>query len=91
MVFLSLISLIFLILRPVFSQTVIIGPLTAGINTSTGQRPYRKDINDLQGPELDLYLLTLQQMQQADERDKLSWFQVSGKPFCTISFMQDCS
>jgi hypothetical protein len=70
-----------LVLQSAFSVAdyTVISPLTVGIDSATGARPYRKNINNLTGMEVALYLQALQQMQQADQNEKLSWFQFAGK------------
>ena len=52
----------------------------AGVNTLTGERPVRQNINDLQssGPAFDLYILALQQMEQQSQNSELSYYQVAG-------------
>ncbi|KAK3401603.1 hypothetical protein B0T20DRAFT_118549 [Sordaria brevicollis] len=52
-----------------------------GVDTNTGQRPTRRNINDLYargGPQWDLYILALSEMQAMDESDELSYFSVAG-------------
>ena len=53
---------------------------TAGVNTLTGERPIRQNINELQssGPAFDLYILALQQMEQQSQNSELSYYQVAG-------------
>ncbi|WQF85949.1 Putative tyrosinase copper-binding domain, di-copper centre-containing domain superfamily [Colletotrichum destructivum] len=61
--------------------------LKTGIDSTSGQRPLRQNINDLQasGAQWDLYILGLAAMQRdVSEDDKLSYFQISGihgRPF----------
>ncbi|KAK1566088.1 uncharacterized protein LY79DRAFT_572780 [Colletotrichum navitas] len=55
--------------------------LKTGIDSSSGQRPLRQNINDLQGSgaQWDLYILGLAAMQRdTSENDMLSYFQISG-------------
>ncbi|KDN69085.1 hypothetical protein CSUB01_11800 [Colletotrichum sublineola] len=55
--------------------------LKTGIDSSSGQRPLRQNINDLQrsGAQWDLYILGLAAMQtQTTEDQMLSYFQISG-------------
>ncbi|TVY55332.1 Polyphenol oxidase 1 [Lachnellula cervina] len=58
-------------------------PIT-GVNTGrdaqTGARPFRQNILDLQndGPSWSLYIQALTAMQNADDNDPLSYFQVAG-------------
>lgn len=81
MKFFSLAFVLGLFLPLVFAQYFAISPLTVGINNTNGARPFRKDVSELQGAELDLYLLAMQEIQQANQREKLSWFQIAGKSF----------
>ncbi|KAK8084996.1 tyrosinase 2 [Apiospora hydei] len=68
-------------------QPVPVIGLATGVNLLTGERPARKNINDLQaagGPAWDLYILGLSEMQNASESDPLSYFQIAGihgRPF----------
>ncbi|KAJ0149403.1 Tyrosinase, partial [Colletotrichum tanaceti] len=61
--------------------------LKTGIDSTSGQRPLRQNINDLQasGAQWDLYILGLAAMQSdGSENDQLSYFQISGihgRPF----------
>ena len=67
----------------------ITGP-TGGVNTNTGQRPFRQDITTFQssGAAWDLYILAFQNFTKTDQTKLLSYYQVSGtKPF-TISLWQ---
>lgn len=52
-----------------------------GVNTASGERPSRQDIYTLSssGPAFDLFILALQQFQQEDQSDLLSYYQVAGK------------
>ncbi|KAK2054513.1 Di-copper centre-containing protein [Colletotrichum caudatum] len=55
--------------------------LKTGVDSTSGQRPIRQNINDLQGSgaQWDLYILGLAAMQRdAPENDMLSYFQISG-------------
>jgi tyrosinase len=59
-------------------------PLTgvkAGVNIATGQRPSRTEIRDFQhsGPAWDLYIQSLQQLEDTDQSDPLSYFAFAGK------------
>ncbi|KAK1776245.1 hypothetical protein QBC45DRAFT_333352 [Copromyces sp. CBS 386.78] len=54
---------------------------TTGVDANTGQRPIRRNINDLYtrgGPQWDLYILALSEMQAMDESDELSYFGLAG-------------
>ena len=59
-------------------QPIITKPLTGGVNAQTGERPLRLDINKLTGPKLDLYLLALREIQDIEQTNKLSWYQLAG-------------
>ncbi|KAK8069720.1 hypothetical protein PG994_006336 [Apiospora phragmitis] len=73
-------------------QPVPVIGLATGINPITGERPARKNVNDLQaagGPACrgpgrtdektrDLYILGLSELQNKSESDPLSYFQISG-------------
>ncbi|KAF9872158.1 tyrosinase [Colletotrichum karsti] len=71
--------------------------LKTGIDSTSGQRPLRKNINDLQssGAQWDLYILGLAAMQRDEpENDKLSYFQISGihgRPFIPWNGVQAVS
>ncbi|KAK8014508.1 tyrosinase precursor [Apiospora arundinis] len=68
-------------------QIVPVTGLATGINQGTGERPARKNINDLHatgGPAWDLYILGLSELQNRSESDPLSYFQIAGihgRPF----------
>ncbi|KAK4232508.1 hypothetical protein QBC38DRAFT_540616 [Podospora fimiseda] len=52
-----------------------------GIDKKTGQPPPRLDINDLYargGPQWDLYILALSQMQNQNETEETSFFSIAG-------------
>ncbi|KAK3343064.1 hypothetical protein B0H65DRAFT_576876 [Neurospora tetraspora] len=52
-----------------------------GVDSNTGQRPIRRNINDLYargGPQWDLYILALSEMQAMDESEELSYFSLAG-------------
>ncbi|KAK8045287.1 hypothetical protein PG993_005311 [Apiospora rasikravindrae] len=62
-------------------QPVPVVGLATGVNPVTGERPARRNINDLQaagGPAWDLYILGLSEMQNTSESDPLSYFQIAG-------------
>ncbi|KAI8284094.1 Tyrosinase [Colletotrichum sp. SAR11_240] len=53
----------------------------SGINVQTGEVPARRDINSLYdegGPQWDLYVEALTAMQDANETDPVSFFQIAG-------------
>ncbi|KAK3381535.1 hypothetical protein B0H63DRAFT_207757 [Podospora didyma] len=52
-----------------------------GIDANSGQRPARQNINSLWargGPQWDLYILALSELQAVDETDELSYFALAG-------------
>ena len=57
----------------------ITGP-TGGVNTNTGQRPFRQEISTFQtsGAAWDLYILAFQQFTQTAQSQQLSYYQVAG-------------
>jgi tyrosinase len=63
------------------TEAFAITGISAGVNAVTGERPLRRDINDLymSGPAWDLFILALRQFQQVDQDDPLSYYQVAGK------------
>ena len=65
------------------SAIAVTGP-SGGVDLVSGSRPFRLNINDLaaSGPAWDLYLLSLQQMQQRDQSDPSSHFQIAGRIPC---------
>ncbi|KAK8088659.1 Di-copper centre-containing [Apiospora hydei] len=67
----------------VWGQTnrLVVTGRTSGINTATGQRPVRQNVNTLSasaGPQWDLFILGLQAFQAASESDQLSYFGIAG-------------
>ncbi|KAF2675184.1 Di-copper centre-containing protein [Microthyrium microscopicum] len=68
----------FFVWSQVVADVFVVAPLKGGVNTVTGARPFRKDLETLNGPERDLYLQAIAEIQKADETDKLSWFQLAG-------------
>lgn len=53
---------------------------SGGVNLDTGERPFRLEITRFatSGPAYDLYILALLQLQNTNQRDPLSYFQISG-------------
>lgn len=53
---------------------------TNGTNPTTGERPFRREINEFagSGASWDLYILALQRMQSAPSNDPLSYYQIAG-------------
>lgn len=65
------------------SAVAITGP-QAGVNTATGERPFRLEFSVFKdsGPAFDLFIQAFYYFQQADQADQLSYFQVAGN--CTL-------
>ncbi|KAI1777107.1 Di-copper centre-containing protein [Hypoxylon cercidicola] len=62
-------------------QPVPVTGMTTGINSGTGERPARWEVNDLQaegGPRWDLYIQGLAALQNKTETDERSHFGVAG-------------
>jgi hypothetical protein len=61
--------------------------VSAGVNNVTGERPFRQEINvfAVSGAAWDLYILSLRQLQQTDQSDPLSYFQIAGNSFTAHS------
>ena len=57
-----------------------------GVNTATGQRPFRQEFSMFKdsGPVFDLYILSLQQFQQRNQSALLSYYRVAG--VCATKF-----
>lgn len=87
MAFLSFVSIVIAIcLASLGNSVAILGP-QGGVNTATGQRPFRQDFSTFKnsGPAFDLYILSLQQFQQQNQSALLSYYQVGGKiPFTIV-------
>ena len=75
----SLFEALFLLLN--HAKAFAITGISAGVNTTTGERPFRHDINELymSGPAWDLYMLSLREFQRVNQDDPLSYYQVAGK------------
>ncbi len=73
--------LILLALLIAGTRAFAITGISAGVNSTTGERPFRQEINAFagSGPAWDLFILSLQKMQQTNQNDSLSYFQISGK------------
>lgn len=58
----------------------ITGP-QGGVDSATGQRPFRQEISTFQnsGPAFDLYILSFQRFVQQNQTNILSYYQVAGK------------
>ena len=64
-----------------FLQGFTITGVAAGVNLTSGERPFRPDINELymSGPAWDLYILALRSFQGVRQDNPLSYFQIAGK------------
>jgi hypothetical protein len=53
---------------------------TGGVNTQTGQRPSRQNLENFQssGAPFDLYIQALQRFQSDDQSALLSYYQIAG-------------
>ena len=62
-------------------QAVAITGISAGVNSATGARPFRREINEFSGSGAawDLFILSLAQFQQSDRSSLLSYFQIAGE------------
>ncbi|KAL9102921.1 MAG: hypothetical protein Q9163_001981 [Psora crenata] len=80
MIFFDLLLVSLTVCLAQFAQSVAVKGATGGVDTSTGQRPFRQEFSTFatSGPAFDLYLLSLQQFQEDNQADLLSYFQVSG-------------
>ena len=54
--------------------------VSAGVDTATGARPFRYEINQFakSGPAFDLYIQALLSFQSVDRSDELSYYQIAG-------------
>ena len=76
----DLLSIVLAICLACFANAVAITGPQAGVNTVTGQRPFRQEFSTFKasGPAFDLYILSLQQFQQQNQSTLLSYYQVGG-------------
>ncbi|KAI8175515.1 Tyrosinase [Colletotrichum sp. SAR 10_65] len=68
-------------------QNLPVTGVRSGINAQTGEVPARRDINSLYdegGPQWDLYVGALTAMQDANETDPVSFFQIAGKNYRVV-------
>ena len=67
------------VLAATCNSYAITGPM-GGVNTNTGERPFRQEISTLQrsGAAWDLYILAYQQFAQTSQSQQLSYYQVAG-------------
>lgn len=70
----------------------IIG-VSAGTDSLTGERPFRKEINSFatSGAAWDLYVLSLRRLQQTKQTDPLSYFQIAGNVFPAFQLIYGAS
>ena len=63
-----------------FASSYAITGVPGGVNTVTGQRPFRQEFSTFKnsGPPFDLYILSLQQLQRQNQSALLSFYQVAG-------------
>ncbi|MCJ1287371.1 hypothetical protein MMC26_006720 [Xylographa opegraphella] len=75
----SWIILLFVV-RTIASAAFAINGVHAGVNTLTGQRPFRQEFSTFQnaGPAFDLYIQALQQLAQTNQSAMLSYYGVAG-------------
>jgi len=61
-------------------QPYAITGVQGGVSQVTGQRPFRQAFSTFKnsGPAFDLYILSLQQLQQENQTALLSYYQVAG-------------
>ena len=61
-------------------QSIAISGALGGVDTATGQRPFRQEFSTfaISGPAFDLYILALQCFQQLNQTNGLSYYQVAG-------------
>ena len=76
----NLISIAIAVCLASLANAVAITGSQGGVNSVTGQRPFRQDISTFKnsGPAFDLYILSLQQFQQQNQSALLSYYQVAG-------------
>lgn len=74
------------------TEAIAIIGILAGVNITTGERPLRRNINQLyvSGPAWDLFLLALRKFQQVNQADPLSYYQVAGKRPRPVFAKLDC-
>ena len=79
MIPLNILYVLALAILQIVGAVTVLGPQN-GVNTLTGERPFRQDINVLQttGPAFDLYILALQQLAQQNQTSQLSYYQIAG-------------
>lgn len=62
-------------------NAVSIKGLQAGVDSATGERPFRQEFSIFQdsGPAFDLYIQSLYYFMEQDQSDILSYYQVCGR------------
>lgn len=87
MAFSNLITIAISICLASLARAVAITGPQGGVNTPTGQRPFRQDFSTFKnsGPAFDLYILSLQQFQQQNQSALLSYYQVGGNAPLVLS------
>lgn len=80
MPFFDLLSIFITLYLASFGSSYAITSVPGGVNTITGQRPFRQEFSTFKnsGPPFDLYILSLQQLQQQNQSALLSFYQVAG-------------
>ena len=75
-----------------YTEAFAITGISAGVNTTTGERPFRHDINELyiSGPPWDLFVLALSEFQQVNQDDPLSYYQVAGEKTTFLLHKESC-
>ena len=64
--------------------------ISAGVNPSTGARPFRQEFSTFQtsGPAFDLYIQALQNLTSKAQSEKLSYFQVAGMYYTSLLYSE---
>ena len=80
MVSFNLITIVIVICLASLSNAVAVTGPQGGVNTATGERPFRQEFSTFKnsGPAFDLYILSLQQLQKQNQSAPLSYYQVAG-------------
>ena len=80
MPFFDLLSILIALYLASFASSYAITGVPGGVNTITGQRPFRQEFSTFKhsGPPFDLYILSLQHLQQHNQSALLSFYQVAG-------------
>ena len=80
-----------LIAKITLAAIAITGP-TGGVNTTTGQRPFRQEFVSFSktGPAFDLYIQALQQFEAATQTGQTSYYQIAGKHLHSIREVHEC-